>query len=338
MNRNKDSHKDRESFEPEHEKSGTAAMIRRIAVWAVVIAMCIALLCGCSAADKKDVVHIGVTPQMSTRLVGWMVCELAERKGIECEIVDVPDGISNLQPPLENGSIQIGVELAQSAWNSVLNERTVFTAPDLLELIHEYKKRQLYWEPLPLAKDIYSIAITKKLAMENDIQTLSELAKISDTLTLGAPTQYFEDADGYPWMSENYGITFKTTKNLPPEMLVDSLRDETVDAIPIHTIDGMMRRDEQVILEDDLDTCPGSELGLVIREETLMEHPELMEIVSQLARTVTSAKLAEYGRLVLNNDLEVHDAAMTFLKGNDLVIETPEDVARRRVHLHQQEQ
>lgn len=291
--------------------------------WLLAIAMLIAcLLSGCS---RQQPVKIGITPQMSGRLIGWMVRELAEKEGIECEMIEVPGGITNLQPPLESGNIQIGVEHAQAAWETTLNKRTLLRTSDLLELQRTYESRGLVWNSLPMTQSVYTFAIRKDLAIEQNLSTLSDLAKVASSMTLGAPTQYFEDADGYPWMSENYGISFQTTRNLPEDLLVDAIRNERVDVIPIHTIDGLIQRNELVIMEDDLDLCTSSGLGLIIEKDTLLEYPAFLTIIDSLARTLTSEQLAFYGRLVTNKEATEQEAALQFLKTKDLIIETPQE-------------
>ncbi|WP_288339971.1 glycine betaine ABC transporter substrate-binding protein [uncultured Allobaculum sp.] len=276
---------------------------------------------GC--AKEKKPVRIGMTDSISTRLVGWMVAAMAEHEGIECIMEEVPGGISNLQPPLESDKLQIGVELAQSAWKSVLNERGVYTIQDLSTLEQAYDKRGLDWFALDHADDKYTIAISKSLAKEKNIQTLSNLAKYSDSLVLGAPTQYFQDADGYPWLNAQYGNSFKTAVNLPTDLTADALRKGKVDAIPIHTLDGLLRKDELYVLEDDLNSCPQSQLGVVITQSALEQYPELSEICQKLSRELTGEKLTFYGRLAVYGLASEEEAALQFLKARDLIVEDP---------------
>ena len=327
------------SHEPASIKDGTRmellsrkSFFLRVFIVFLSILLALTSLVGCTG---DTAVRIGITPQMSTRLIGYMIKELAGRQGIDCEIVEVPGGIYNLQPALESGSLQIGTELAQSAWNSVLNKRSVYRASNLLELQHYYLKHDLQWNPLPMGRDVYTLAIRKDLAMKENIKTISDLIPLSDSLTLGAPTQYFEDADGYPRLSKTYGMSFGTTKNLPTELLAQNLRDRKADVIPIHTLDGLLQRDELVVLRDDLDSCPGSELGIVIDESALLKHIEFADIIDSLARTVDSQSLVFYNRLVVYNHRTEEEAALQFLKAHNLIVEDPADAGKTREELEE---
>lgn len=52
-----------------------------------------------------------------------------------------------------------------------------------------------------------------------------------------------------------------------------------------------MRKDELYVLEDDLNSCPQSQLGVVITQSALEQYPELSEICQKLSRELTGEKL-----------------------------------------------
>lgn len=169
-----------------------------------------------------------------------MFRELAARQGLQVEIVDVTAGIKNLQPALENNSLQVGVEFTDSAWKTVLHHNSAYQAFDLTALTSAYKAMNLAWVELPRISDHYLLAVSYKMAQEYDLETISDLTKVADQLVLGAPTTYFEQGDGYPLMQKVYGLTFSKTVNLPETQYKQALIDGTIDVIPARRLDGSL--------------------------------------------------------------------------------------------------
>lgn len=286
-------------------------------IFTLSLAFCLG---GCAQPSK---ILIGVTENDYIQIIGWMVRELATRQGIECQIREVSPGILNIQPALESNSLQVGVEFSQNAWKSVLHHQKAYQASDLATLQQEYKNRNLYWYSLPMVSDHYSLAILKSLALSQDLTTVSDLAKLSDTLTLGASTAYFEEEDGFPLMSGFYEMHFKKTINLPSSQLVNALLEKKVDVIPAHSLDGEIQRGSFVLLEDDQMAHDDLIAGLVITKEAILKYPVLSTIAKDLARVLKSSDLKVYAKNVALGNGTPQEMALQILKAKDLIYEKP---------------
>ncbi len=284
-----------------------------------ILFLCLAFCFGGCASSSK--IRIGVSENGYDQLIGWMIRELATRQGIECQICTVSPGILNLQPALESNSLQVGIEFSQTAWKSVLHEPTAYHASDLTRLQQEYKQRNLYWYPLPMVNDHDSLAITKAVALKYDLETMGDLALVSDQLTLGAPTQYFEEEDGYPLISSLYGLNFAKTINLSDSNLVSSLLERKVDAIPSHFLDGQFQKAELILLADDLGAHEDLIAGIVITKQALMDYPILSEISQSLGRVLQSDQLIVYLKNIALGNTTPQQAALQFLKAKNLIYE-----------------
>ena len=286
-----------------------------------ILFLCVAFCFGGCASSSK--IRIGVSVNGYDQLIGWMIRELATRQGIECQICEVSPGILNLQPALESNSLQVGIEFSQTAWKSVLHEPTAYRASDLTRLQQEYKKRNLYWYALPMVKDHDSLAITKAVALKYDLETISDLAQVSDQLTLGATTQFFEEEDGYPLISNLYGLNFAKTINLSDSNLVSSLLEGKVDAIPSHFLDGQFQKAELILLEDDFGAHEDLIAGIVITKEAIMKYPAFIEISQSLGRVLQSSQLTIYLKNIALGNTTPQQAALQFLKAKNLIYEKP---------------
>lgn len=296
---------------------------RRLSWLPLVLAATLALfgLAGCHKPDAM--IRIGTTSASQDQILAWMVRELAATKGLEAKVVTVANDVDDLQPALESNTLQVGIEFSQAAWQFVLKEKEPYTVGDLAALQRQYEKRQLYWYSLPMVNDHYTLAIRQDLSDQNDIHTLSDLARQAPELVLGGPTSFFEREDGAPWLDRQYDLAFKKTVNLDEENLIKALRDKKVDVIPVHTLDGRLLKSSIVALEDDQDVNPDSIAGIVINKSTLMAYPQLARFAGEIGRILDGEHLAFYSRLVAREVCTPKQAAQVLLKTSRAIVEKP---------------
>ncbi len=289
--------------------------------WLLSLMMALTLFAGCAKPDEK--ILVGVSDEAHMQIIGWMFRELAARKGIECQIRETGSGTASIQPALESDSLQVGIEFTEAAWRNVLQHKEVYHAGDLGILQRQYKERGLAWYNLPQVKDHYTLVISKRLALKENIKTLGDLLEISDQLTIGAPTIFFEDSTGYPYLQNEYGFDFKTTVNLPENGLVESIFERKVDVIPAHSVDGYVNKAELVLLEDDLEAREDTTAGIVITQEALKAHPELAQIAQAIGKVLTGKQLAIMAGGVVSELFTPQEAALMLLKSKNLIVEKP---------------
>lgn len=268
---------------------------------------------------KEDVVRVAVSEEKHVQILAELFCQLAEEKDIECETRQTQPGIANIHPALENDSLQVGIEYTQTAWSNILQKRTTYRPNDLTELQREYHNRNLYWCNLPRVEDAYSLAISKDMADEYDLQTLGDLAKISETLVIGAPTLFFEEADAYPLIKENYGMDFKTTVNISEQNVAQNILDQKVDVVSAHSLDGGIKAADLVVLEDNLKVGVEATVGIVVSKPAMMAHPQLNVVAQEIGRILTSEQLADLSQDVLDGVATPEEIARQLLIENDLI-------------------
>lgn len=268
---------------------------------------------------KEDVVRVAVTEEKHVQILAELFCQLAKEKDIECETRQTQPGIANIHPALENDSLQVGIEYTQTAWSNILQKRTTYRPNDLTELQREYHNRKLYWCNLPRVEDACSLAVSQEMADEYNLQTLGDLAKISETLVIGAPTLFFEEADAYPLIKENYGMDFKTTVNISEQNVAQNILDQKVDVVSAHSLDGGIKVADLVVLEDDLKVGVVATVGIVVSKPAMMEHPQLNVVAQEIGRILTSEQLADLSQDVLNGVATPEEIARQLLIKNDLI-------------------
>ena len=101
------------------------------------------------------------------------------------------------------------------------------------------------------AEDNDSIVMTKEGADKAGVKTLSELKGKTADLTLGAPPEFKDRAQGIPGLEKTYGITFKEFLPLKGQALVQALKNGQVQAANIFSTDPSIVVNGFVTIADD---------------------------------------------------------------------------------------
>lgn len=300
--------------------NGKKDFAKRKKTWRVFgLVACMSMSMVFGGCTKKDVVRVAVSEEQHVQILAELFCQLAEEKDIPCETRKTQSGIANIHPALENDSLQVGVEYTQTAWSNILQKRTTYRPNDLTELQREYHHRNLYWCNLPRVQNAYSLAVSQEMAKKHDLQTLGDLAKMSDTLVIGAPTLFFEEADAYPLIKESYGMRFKTMVNISERGVAQNVVDHKVDVVSAYSLDGGIKAADLVVLEDDLKVGVVATVGIVVSKPAMMAHPQLNVVAQEIGRILTSEQLADLSQDVLNGVSTPEEIARQLLIENDLI-------------------
>ena len=101
------------------------------------------------------------------------------------------------------------------------------------------------------AEDNDSVVVTKETAAKVGAKTLSELKGKTGDLTLGAPPEFKDRAQGIPGLEKTYGISFKDFVPLKGQALVQALKNGQVQAANIFSTDPAIAVNGFVTIADD---------------------------------------------------------------------------------------
>lgn len=215
---------------------------------------------------------------------------------------------------LRSGQVDLYPEFTGTVLSTFLNEdlanldeETVYQqAKD--GLATEYDLALL--EPMDF-NNTYVLAVTKELAEEYELETISDLAGITNDIQAGFTLEFSDRQDGYLGIQEVYGISFPNLSTMEPQLRYEAIANGEINLIDAYSTDSELARHELVVLEDDLRLFPPYQGAPLLRQETLTEYPELAGILNQLAGLITDDEMRE-----MNYQVDVGE-------------ETPEEVARQ---------
>ena len=166
----------------------------------------------------------------------------------------------------------------------------------------------------PMAfNNTYTLAVTSEFAEEHGLDTISDLAPVSDQVDAGFTIEFNDREDGYVGIQELYGITFPNVSTMEPQLRYTALQQGDVNMIDAYSTDPEIDEYDLVVLEDDLGLFPPYQGAPLMLTEFLKEHPELEDILNVLAGEITDDQMRAMNYEVVFDERNAEDVARDFL-------------------------
>ena len=281
----------------------------------VVLVLTLAVMAGCRAKEKKVV--IASKPMTEQYILVEMLTYLIEANtDITVEQkMGIGGGTSNIHPAMISGEIDIYPEYTGTGWLFVLKQELINDPVALYQATKEAydSEYDITWSNLYGFNDTYGLAMKKEKAEALGIKTYSDLAAASADLNLGAEYDFYEREDGYPGLVEVYGFDFGKTTELDIGLKYQSITSDEVDVINVFSTDGRLAEANLVVLVDDKNFFPSYYCATLIRNETLIEYPELAEVLAMLDGAISDEEMTYLNYLVEIKNEDPKQVALDFL-------------------------
>lgn len=315
---------------------------RTVTVLLVAVGLMLASLAGVAAqGEDKPTVGIGSKDFTEQLIVAEMVALLLEDAGYPVERQLNLGGTVVVHQALVNGDIDIYVEYTGTGLLAILGMElrdspregdpsaspAATTGQDAVGqdavydiVAAEYDEQfNLEWlEPWGF-NNTYAIAVSRELAEEHDLQTISDMEAIADDLTLGATQEFLVRPDGLPGFEEHYGFGFDDSQGLDPGLVYSAIESGNVDVITATATDGRIQALDLVVLEDDQGFFPPYYAVPVVRQDLLESNPEVADILNQLAGQIDDATMTGLNFQVDEGGANPRDVAQAFLEDRGLI-------------------
>ena len=219
---------------------------------------------------------------------------------------------------------------------SVLTTHLKQGPPDVPEgvTLFDYVSEQVYdkhgiimLDPLGI-NNTYCIAVPESVAEEYNLETISDLVPVAGELTFGAEHEFFA-AEGtagtmkFGPFTEFYGLNFKETFPVDISLKYTAIENGNFQVTEVYTTDGLNRKANLKVLEDDRNFFPEYNGSLLVREELFEEMadvaPDLREILGLLSGTMDNEKMTDMTYAVDVEGRTVDEVAREFLVENGLL-------------------
>ena len=165
----------------------------------------------------------------------------------------------------------------------------------------------------------YDMVVRPETAAQYKLETLTDLAKVSKELKLGAGPEFRDRKDGLPGLKAKYGIEFKEDLQMAIGLRYQALANKQIDVVNGYSTDGMISALKLKRLKDDKNLWPPYYLAPVVRKDALDANPKIAEVLNNVSAMLNEANMAEMNYKVDGDKMEPKDVARDFLKSKGVV-------------------
>ncbi|HEY8805182.1 MAG TPA: glycine betaine ABC transporter substrate-binding protein, partial [Clostridium sp.] len=137
----------------------------------------------------------------------------------------------------------------------------------------------------------YVMAVKKDFAKKNNLETISDLAKISKGVTAGVTMDFANRPDGYLGLQKTYGLNFKSVKGIDGGLRYTSIEKGETQVLDAFSTDGLIKKFDLKLLKDDKNFFPPYYAVPIVRADTLKKYPELKGVLQLLAGKITDEEM-----------------------------------------------
>ncbi len=285
----------------------------------------LSLVAGASYAEASDdhlvVAGKGFTEQL---LMSAITSDVLREHGYEVANQD------NLQSTMlrkaqENGEVDIYWEYTGTSL-AVYNhmETAGLSGEETIQAVREADgKIGLEWLGCSDVNNTWAVAVKNKRELTNQYQTISDLAEAydqGDILRLAATTESAHRSDGLQGMERAYDFRVPRSEKvlMAVGLYATALKNEQVDAAMITSTDGRISAFDLRLLEDDKQFFPDYSMCPVVRAETLQEHPEVKDILENIADKLDNSVMRRLNELVDVDKRSISSVARQFIEESGL--------------------
>ena len=259
------------------------------------------LLLALQAPDPRPVV-VASKPFGESYLLAEMFAQLLEARGIE---VDRRPGLGATEiafRAIRTGSADVYPEYTGTGLLAILGEQPVSDPRKVFDRVsREFRRRwNARWLPPLGFENTYAVAVRRETAERYGLATLSDLARVAQSLRAGLTPDFIGRPDGLPGLTRAYGMRFAEVRALLPAVKYQALAAAEVDVIDGYSTDGLIARYDLVVLRDDKRFFPPYEAAALVSGDLVERQPAAITALTEL-----SSRLDEATMRRLNRRLEV---------------------------------
>jgi osmoprotectant transport system substrate-binding protein len=279
------------------------------------------LLTACGGRSNNTVV-VGSKNFPEQALLGEILAQHLEAKThLKIERRFYLAGSYICQQALLSGRIDTYVEYTGTSLTAILHDPIESDPGAVLGRIRQEYKQRFHMEVLPSLgfNNTFAIVIRGDDSRRLKLRTLSQAASYSAQLRPAFGYEFMERPDGYEGLARVYGLKFAAQPRiLDLGLLYRALLERQVDLVAGNSTDGLLAARDLVVLDDDKHYFPPYEAVPIIREDTLLRHPEVRAAIEELAGKISDNDMQKMNYEVAGQDRDVDDVAREFLHASGL--------------------
>jgi glycine betaine/choline ABC-type transport system substrate-binding protein len=286
-------------------------------VWLIPVVL-LAAACG---GPKERPVVVGSKNFTEQVVLGEIIAQhLEKRLGRKVDRKLNLGGTLLTHQGLLSGELDLYPEYTGTGIAAILKEQPSGGADAVYERMRsEYARLHQFEVFPPLGVDnTFLMVVSKKVAQEKKISTLSQAAKVQSFWKLGAGFEFQERPDGFAALT-NYRLEWiQPPRAMDLGLLYKALEEGHVNMLAANATDGLLDPETLVGLEDDQHVFPPYQVCIVARQQSLREIPGLREALAELSGKLNNETMRRLNAAVDSGKKPPAEVAAGFLKSAGL--------------------
>lgn len=226
------------------------------------------------------------------------------------------------QQAMQKKEIDIYPEYTGTAMTVILKTSPANKDPQQLFnfVQQEYLKRfNINWLNSFGFNDTQAIAVRADLADQYHLNTISDLAKVSNHLTIAVPAEFMQRADAFVGLQKTYNINFANIKQMDPGLMYEAIKNNQVAVILAFSTDARIVKYHLKVLQDDKHLFPTYYAAPLVRQEVLDKYPQIQSALNILAGKIDDPMMQHLNYLVDIEHQSPEKVAKDFLVAKKLL-------------------
>jgi osmoprotectant transport system substrate-binding protein len=280
----------------------------------------VALLAFATGAAFAQTVKVGSKNFTEQFVLAEIYAQALEAAGVKVERKVNLGGTLIAHKALEEKEIDFYPEYTGTILVAVLKQEAMTDRKAVYDKVKsEYAAKGLVVLNETPFQNTYNMVVRPDTAERYKLETLTDLAKVSKDLKLGAGPEFRDRKDGIPGLKAKYGMEFKEDLQLAIGLRYQALKSDQIQVVNGYSTDGMISAMKLRRLKDDKNLWPPYYVVPVVRKEVLDANPKIAEVLNRTSAMLDEASMAEMNYKVDGEKMEPKDVAHDFLKAKGVV-------------------
>jgi len=306
----------------ESKKSKTFLGNKKFQIWASIIVLIIIVSSvATSFFGSKDTIVVASKNFNEQLILGDMEASLIEAKTkIKVTRKLNLGGTNVVFSAMKSKDVDLYVEYTGTGLVNILKKPTMTDPTKVYNIVKKDFAKDYGFELMnPLGfNNTYVIAVKKDFATKNNLNAISDLAKVSSTLNAGVTMEFANRPDGFPGLQKSYGLNFKNVKGIDGGLRYTALEKGETQVLDAFSTDGLLKKFNLKLLKDDKNFFPPYYAVPIVRADTLKKYPELKGVLHLLDGKITDDDMRNMNYKV-DNGAQSRTVAEDFLRSKNLI-------------------
>lgn len=173
----------------------------------------------------------------------------------------------------------------------------------------------------------YALAVPYEIADQYNLNTISDVVPVAGELIFGAEHEFFSEEGSMKFnpFVKFYDLKFKEANPVDIGLKYSAVESGNIDVTVVYATDGLNKKANLKILEDDRQYFPEYNGALLVRADLFErfeeDAPDLKDILNQLADNITDAEMVDMTYAIDVDGKDVAEVAAEFLESKGLEYE-----------------